>query len=434
MTGTTISHYKILEKLGEGGMGVVYLAEDTKLDRSVALKFLPAHLLGNEDIRARFEREAKAAASLHHPNICPVYEIDEADGKSFISMAFIEGETLHQKIARGPMALEQALAIAQQIAEGLDAAHAKGVVHRDIKPENVIVDSKGRATIMDFGLAQLTEASRLTRTGETLGTVIYMSPEQTDGSGADQRSDIWSLGVVLYEMVTGQQPFKGDYDKAVMYSILNEPHEPITAIRAGLPMELEVLIGKCLEKDADQRYSDVGELSKDLGSLAEKVKLGGSRLVSAGASQAVPASTQIQAPPPSSQSWRLPWALAALFVVAAAGLAFLYTTQPSYVAPLRRCADSLSSPRVRLRPTGSARASQFRLMEGALPTRRPAWKESSGFKILSSRAPIRSTVQRARSCHSGPSTVSSSPMRRPPSLRRSRLAGDDRSRSAGFRA
>ncbi len=332
-------------------MGVVYLAEDTKLDRSVALKFLPAHLLGNEDIRARFEREAKAAASLHHPNICPVYEIDEADGKSFISMAFIEGETLHQKIARGPMALEQALAIAQQIAEGLDAAHAKGVVHRDIKPENVIVDSKGRATIMDFGLAQLTEASRLTRTGETLGTVIYMSPEQTDGSGADQRSDIWSLGVVLYEMVTGQQPFKGDYDKAVMYSILNEPHEPITAIRAGLPMELEVLIGKCLEKDADQRYSDVGELSKDLGSLAEKVKLGGSRLVSAGASQAVPASTQIQAPPPSSQSWRLPWALAALFVVAAAGLAFLYTTQPSYVAPLRRFA---------LQPAGTIETNRLR--------------------------------------------------------------------------
>ena len=204
---------------------------------------------------------------------------------------------------------------------------------------------------MDFGLAQLTEASRLTRTGETLGTVIYMSPEQTDGSGADQRSDIWSLGVVLYEMVTGQQPFKGDYDKAVMYSILNEPHEPITAIRAGLPMELEVLIGKCLEKDADQRYSDVGELSKDLGSLAEKVKLGGSRLVSAGASQAVPASTQIQAPPPSSQSWRLPWALAALFVVAAAGLAFIYTTQPSYVAPLRRFA---------LQPAGTIETNRLR--------------------------------------------------------------------------
>ena len=216
MVGQTISHYKVLEKLGEGGMGVVYRAEDTKLDRSVALKFLPAHLLGSADVRTRFEREAKAAASLNHPNICPVYEIDEADGKSFISMAFIEGESLDSMISRGPAPLDEALAIARQIAEGLDAAHEKGVVHRDIKPENVIVDTKGRVTIMDFGLALLSEASRLTRMDETVGTTAYMSPEQTQGSGADHRTDLWALGVVLYETITGRQPFKGDYDKAVM--------------------------------------------------------------------------------------------------------------------------------------------------------------------------------------------------------------------------
>ena len=172
MVGSTISHYKITEKLGEGGMGVVYRAEDTKLERDVALKFLPSHLLGDTDIRARFEREAQAAAALHHPNICPVHEIDEVDDKSFIAMAFIEGESLDKKIAQGPLRLDEALSIAQQIAQGLEAAHEKGIHHRDIKPENVIVDSKGRVTIMDFGLAQLTEASRLTRKDETGGTVF----------------------------------------------------------------------------------------------------------------------------------------------------------------------------------------------------------------------------------------------------------------------
>ncbi len=279
MIGSKISHYKIVEKLGEGGMGVVYKADDTKLARSVALKFLPAHLLGNEDVRARFEREAKAAAALHHPNICPVYEIDEVDGRAFIAMAFIEGDSLDKKIAHGPLPLDNALDIARQVAEGLGAAHAKGVVHRDIKPENVIVDGNGHVTIMDFGLAQLTEASRLTRTDETLGTTAYMSPEQTQGSGTDQRTDIWSLGVVLYEMVAGQQPFKGDYDKAVMYSILNEAPEPPTALRTGVPMELEVLINKCLAKNAAERYKDAGDIVVDLSTLRKKLESGRSKVL-----------------------------------------------------------------------------------------------------------------------------------------------------------
>ncbi len=279
MTGTTISHYKILEKLGQGGMGVVYRAEDTKLDRSVALKFLPAHLLGDEEVRKRFEREAKAAAALDHSNVCTVYEIDQADGKTFIAMAFVEGESLDKRIERGPLKLEDVLDIAQQIAQGLEAAHEKGVVHRDIKPQNVMVGSKGHVTIMDFGLAQLTQASLLTRPDQTMGTTFYMSPEQTEGSGTDNRTDIWSLGVVLYEMITGQQPFKGDYNKAVMYSILNEEPEPITGLRTGVPMELEISVGKCLTKQPSDRYGQASELGKDLRTLAEGLKAGRSKIL-----------------------------------------------------------------------------------------------------------------------------------------------------------
>jgi len=280
-------------------MGVVYLAEDIKLDRPVALKFLPAHLLGDEDIRKRFEREAKAAAALDHPNVCHVYEIDEADGKTFLAMSLIEGESLDKLIAQGPLKLEDALDIAQQTAKGSEAAHKRGIVHRDIKPENLMVGEDGRVTIMDFGLAQLTEVSRLTRTDETLGTTAYMSPEQTEGGGTDQRTDIWSLGVVLYEMITGQQPFKGDYDKAVMYSILNEEPEPITSVRTGVPMQVEDCVNKCLAKDRENRYQSAAELIVDLRSLSEKSKSGHSRVMP-------PAGAQYAAP-----STRLPWIIAA---------------------------------------------------------------------------------------------------------------------------
>ena len=196
-----------------------------------------------------------------------MYEIDEVEGKTFISMSLIEGVSLDQKIAEGPLKLDEALSIGQQIAKGLDAAHKRGIIHRDIKPENIMVGEDGHVTIMDFGLAQLTEASRLTKTDETVGTVAYMSPEQTDGSGTDHRTDIWSLGVVLYEMVTGRQPFKGDYDKAVMYSILNEEPVPITALRTGVPIELEVLAKKCLAKEQGARYQRIDELAVDLRSL-----------------------------------------------------------------------------------------------------------------------------------------------------------------------
>ncbi len=309
-------------------MGVVYKATDTRLDRDVALKFLPAHLLGDEEVRKRFEREAKAAAALHHTNICPVHEIDQIGGQSFIAMALIEGDSLDKKIAEGPLKLGEALAIAEQIATGLDAAHEKGVVHRDVKPENVIVDAKGHVTIMDFGLAQLTQASRLTKAGTTMGTIAYMSPEQCEGSGTDHRTDVWSLGVVLYEMVVGERPFKGDYDKAIMYSILNEDAEPMTALRTGVPMELEVAVNKAIAKSPDERYQSTSELLVDIKGLQKRLQSGQSRVVSA-----APSVGARQHVVPSN---RLPWVLLAVVSAIALALAFVPTDGPAPDRPVRR--------------------------------------------------------------------------------------------------
>jgi serine/threonine protein kinase/Tol biopolymer transport system component len=274
MIGQTISHYRITEKLGEGGMGVVYKAQDTVLDRPVALKFLADHLLQNEESRQRFIREARAAAALDHPNICTVHEISEADGQTFLAMAYVSGQTVKEKIESRPLELKEALSIATQTAEGLDEAHESSIVHRDIKPENLMVNTKGQVKIMDFGLAQLVARSRLTKTGTTLGTVVYMSPEQVQGEPTDQRTDLWSLGVVIYEMVTGRLPFKGDREEVVGYNVLNQDQEPITALRAGLPMELEWLVGKALAKDRDERYQHVKDLLVDLRSLQRKLESG----------------------------------------------------------------------------------------------------------------------------------------------------------------
>ena len=288
MIGQTISHYRITEKLGEGGMGVVYKAEDTSLDRPVALKFLAPHLVQDTEIRKRFEREAKAAAALNHPNICTVYEIAEANGRTFIAMAFLEGEGLDKKIEAGPLKLQDALDIAIQTAKGLQAAHGKKVVHRDIKPANLMIGDDGQVTVMDFGLALLTDRSKLTRMDETMGTVTYMSPEQTYGAEIDHRSDVWSLGVVLYEMVTGQEPFKGHYDKAVMYSITNEQPEPMTGLRTGVPMELEFIVGKCLTKAANERYQSAGEVLVDLSTQRKRIESGQSAVLKTAVGQATP--------------------------------------------------------------------------------------------------------------------------------------------------
>ena len=210
MIGQTISHYQITEQLGQGGMGVVYKAEDTRLDRTVALKFLPTHSLPTEDDKARFYREAKAAAKLNHPHIATVFEIDETDdGQAFIAMEYIEGETLAEKITRGPLKLKEAISIAIQVAEGLQAAHERGIVHRDVKSSNVMLDERGQVKVMDFGLARMAGATQLTKEGMTVGTAAYMSPEQARGEEVDPRSDVWSLGVVLYEMIAGRLPFGG---------------------------------------------------------------------------------------------------------------------------------------------------------------------------------------------------------------------------------
>jgi serine/threonine protein kinase len=295
IVGSSISHYRIVAKLGEGGMGVVYKAEDTKLKRQVALKFLAAHLLSDAEAKERFLREAQAAAALHHPNVCPVYEIDEIDGKTFLAMAFLEGESLEERITEGPLSLEDALAIARQVADGLEAAHEKGIFHRDIKPANIMVDAKGRATIMDFGLARLTEASRLTKVDKAMGTVAYMSPEQAQGMEVDGRTDIWALGCVLYEMVVGVRPFLGEYDQAVLYSILNEEPEPMTGLRTGVPMESESIVGKCLSKSAGDRYQSATELSVDL-RRAVGEQLSSSRVARKSTAQALP-QTSIRAWP-----------------------------------------------------------------------------------------------------------------------------------------
>jgi eukaryotic-like serine/threonine-protein kinase len=274
MIGKTISHYKILEKLGEGGMGVVYKAEDTKLGRTVALKFLPSELTRDPEAKARFVQEAKAASALNHPNICVIYEIDEVEDQSFITMEYVEGETLKAKIKKGPLNLGEAVGIATQVAGGLAKAHNKGIVHRDIKPANIMVTSDGTAKSVDFGLAILAGQVRLTRTGATSGTAAYMSPEQARGEQIDLRTDIWSLGVVLYEMVTGQLPFRGEYEPALIYSILNDTPGPMSALRGEVPPELERIVLKAMAKSPGERYRSAADMRTALESCARSIAAG----------------------------------------------------------------------------------------------------------------------------------------------------------------
>jgi len=262
MIGSTISHYKILEKLGEGGMGVVYKAQDTTLDRLVALKFLPEHVsVGSADLE-RFIQEAKAAAGLSHPNICTIHGIEEANKKNFIVMEFVDGQMLQEK--KSTLSLKQALDIGIQIAEGLAAAHEKGIVHRDIKPENIMIRKDGRVQIMDFGLAKLRGASRLTKEGSTVGTAGYMSPEQVQGQETDHRSDIFSLGVLLYEMLTGQPPFKGMHETAIAYEVVNVDSPPMSSLKPEIVPEIDTIVLECLEKDPNERAQSAKQIAIDL--------------------------------------------------------------------------------------------------------------------------------------------------------------------------
>lgn len=271
LVGQTVSHYRIIEHLGGGGMGVVYKAQDLKLDRPVALKFLPPDLTRDPDARQRFIREANAASTLQHTNICVVYDIDEADDEQiFISMEYLEGETLKKKTERGPLRIDEAVTIAIQVAQGLMKAHEHGIVHRDVKPANIMITADGVAKIVDFGLAKLTGRSMLTKTGATVGTAAYLSPEQARGEPADHRSDIWSLGVVLYEMLAGKRPFDADYENAVLYSVLNAEPEPVTAVRSGIPMDLERILDKALAKNAARRYQHCEDMLVDLQAAQDK--------------------------------------------------------------------------------------------------------------------------------------------------------------------
>ena len=260
MIGRTISHYEILEKLGEGGMGVVYRARDTKLNRDVALKFLPAGMTSDEESSKRFVREAQAAAALNHPNICSVYEIGEADGQTFIVMPCIGGASLADKVKDGPLSIDEAFDIAIQVGKGLARAHENGIVHRDIKPGNILIDEHGLVKVVDFGLAKLGSLTKMTMVGTTLGTVSYMSPEQARGDEIDHRSDIWALGVVLYEMLAGRMPFRGEVDAAVIYSIMNEEPEPLTENCPECPAELGEIIKTVLAKELDDRFQSIGDM------------------------------------------------------------------------------------------------------------------------------------------------------------------------------
>jgi tRNA A-37 threonylcarbamoyl transferase component Bud32/tetratricopeptide (TPR) repeat protein len=273
MIGKTISHYRILEELGRGGMGVVYKAEDTKLKRKVALKFLRAQALAEDADRTRFVREAQAAAALDHPNICTVYEVGEADDQTFISMAYIEGESLRERLASGPVSIAEALDYSIQAAKGLRAAHEKGIVHRDVKSANLMLTHDGMIKVLDFGLAKAEGMTKVTKTGTTMGTVAYMSPEQALGRAADTRSDIWSLGVVLYELLTGELPFRGEYDPALLYSIVNEEPAPVTERKPDVPLEVEEVVMRALAKDPGKRYKSADDLIEALEDLREGIHL-----------------------------------------------------------------------------------------------------------------------------------------------------------------
>jgi serine/threonine protein kinase len=326
MIGQTVSHYKILEKLGEGGMGVVYKAEDTRLKRTVALKFLPHGLESHEPERARFLQEAQAASALNHPNVCTIYDIGAEGDQQFIVMEFVEGKTLREIVP--VKKLQDAITYAVQIAEALQEAHTHGIVHRDIKAENIMVNTKNQVKVMDFGLAKLKGSLKLTKTTSTVGTLAYMAPEQIEGKEIDARSDIFSFGVVLYEMLTGQLPFRGEHEAAMMYSIVNEEPELLQSHLPDAPSELLHTVNRALEKDPDERYQTVREMLIDL----RRVKKDTTRVV-----RSSERSSEMAAVPPKGSERRSKRKLAILLVsslaIVCAGVAILFLSRGPQLNP-----------------------------------------------------------------------------------------------------
>ena len=308
-------------------MGEVWKAEDTQLRRTVALKFLAPESVGEPEVKDRLIREAQAVASLDHPNICAVHGIHDEQGKTFIAMAYIDGPSLDEKIQERPLPLDEALTIAGEIADGLREAHENGVVHRDIKPQNILLTAKGQVKLMDFGLAALSGRSRLTKAGTTLGTPTYMSPEQIEGRDTDHRADIWALGCVLYEMLTQRAPFAADYEQAIAYGIINETPEPVTAIRSGLPIDVDRIISKALAKDPDERYQHAADLTVDLKALAKESR--------SGRTQIVPAPIQPQSATGVSPVWRWTALGAALLAVVSSAALLLRPSDTAANLPLR---------------------------------------------------------------------------------------------------